>query len=36
MESILTERVNAYLVGSAPTDKDNLDKAAADITPLLK
>lgn len=36
MESILTERVNAYLVGSVPTAKAALDKAAADITPLLK
>ncbi len=36
MEAILTERVNAYLVGSVPTAKAALDKAAADITPLLK
>ena len=36
MESILTEQVNAYLVGSVSSAKDALDKAATDISALMK
>jgi multiple sugar transport system substrate-binding protein len=36
MEAILTENVNAYLVGAIPTAKAALDKAAADISALMK
>jgi multiple sugar transport system substrate-binding protein len=36
MESILTEQVNAYLVGSVASAQEALDKAAADITALME
>ena len=36
MESILTEQVNAYLVGSVASAQEALDKAAADISALME
>lgn len=36
MEAILTEQVNAYLVGAVPTAQEALDKAAAEISALMK
>jgi multiple sugar transport system substrate-binding protein len=36
MEAILAEQVNAYLVGAVPTAQEAMDKAAAEISALIK